>query len=291
MLSMTGYGRCRVCGDGREITVEIKSVNHRFLDLNFRTPKELSFTEEPLRAYLTAGGLKRGHVEVTLSYLNSRSDTLKVHIDPALLSSFRAAVKEVSGELDGFAPLTAADVLNLSGACTTIHAEEDAEAVNALALQALEGALSQLNEMRKKEGAHLKADLLAHLESLKGCREVIALRAPEVPKDYRKKLCERLKELQCDGVEEQRLAQEVALMADRCAIDEELSRLDSHIRQFATIMENEAEVGRKLDFLIQEMNREVNTIGSKANDLAITEKVVEGKSIIEKMREQVQNAL
>jgi len=291
MQSMTGYGRCRVCEDGRELTLELKAVNHRFLDISFRLPKNLAFLEDALRTRINQSQLRRGHLDVFVTYQNTRTDAREVRIDTALLEAFNNALKAVKKPLDDFRRASAAEVLNLSGALSVAQAEEDTEAVTALALQAFDGAAAALTAMRDREGAHLAEDLLANLNELAVLRQKIAERAPSVPEEYRARLMTRLQEWQVDSIDPQRVAQEVAIMADRCAIDEELSRLEGHIAQFTDSVQNGAEVGRKLDFLLQEMNREVNTTGSKASDASITQAVVDAKCIIEKLREQVQNAV
>lgn len=291
MQSMTGYGRCRVCEDGRELTLELKAVNHRFLDISFRLPKNLAFLEDALRTRINQSNLRRGHLDVFITYQNTRTDAREVRIDAALLEAFNHALKAVRKPLDGFRRASAAEVLNLSGALSVAQAEEDTEAVTALAMKAFDGAVEALIAMRDREGAHLADDLLSNLKELAALREKIALRAPSVPEEYRARLTARLEEWQVNAADPQRVAQEVAIMADRCAIDEELSRLEGHIVQFTDSVQNGVEVGRKLDFLLQEMNREVNTTGSKASDAEITQAVVDAKCIIEKLREQVQNAV
>ena len=188
-----------------------------------------------------------------------------------------------------FRDATVGEALSLSGALSVSQADEDAEAVKALAVDAIQQAIAALVDMRTLEGDNLRADLRGHLSVVAQLREQIAERAPTVPQEYRKRLETRLKEWQVDGVDPQRIAQEVAIMADRCAIDEELSRLGSHLDQFETILATEPQPGKKLDFLLQEMNREVNTIGSKASDAQIAKAVVDAKCTLEKLREQVQN--
>lgn len=289
--SMTGYGRCRVCREGREMTLELKAVNHRFLDPAFRLPKNLGFLEETLRALINRSGLQRGHVEVFVAYQNAREDARAVSVDRCLLSSLRRALDDAGDELQAYAPLGAGEALALSGALSVVQADEDVEAVNDLLADAFSGALEQLQAMRQAEGEHLSRDLLNNLDALEALRESIARRAPEVPLEYRRRLEARLEEWLAEPADPQRVAQEVALMADRCAIDEELSRLEGHIRQFAQTVEKGGEAGRRLDFLLQEMNREVNTIGSKAADAAIVQAVVDAKCVVEKLREQVQNAV
>ena len=290
MQSMTGYGRARACRDGREITIELKTVNHRFLDLSFRMPKNLMFLEDMLRARINASALKRGHVDVFVTYANTRADAREVSVDGTLLEAFAQALKGAKDALDPYRRMTAAEALTLSGALTITQAEEDAGAVGELAAEAFDAALDKLMDMRLKEGDHLQADLLSNLEELSTLRKAVAERAPEVPIEYRQRLMVRLEEWQVNA-DAQRVAQEVAFMADHCAIDEELSRLESHIAQFRDSVENGVEVGRKLDFLIQEMNREINTIGSKASDGKIAQCVVSAKCVVEKLREQVQNAV
>lgn len=290
MQSMTGYGRARACRDGREITIELKTVNHRFLDLSFRMPKNLMFLEDMLRARINASALKRGHVDVFVTYVNTRADAREVSVDGTLLEAFAQALKGAKEALDPYRRMTAAEALTLSGALTITQAEEDAGAVGELAAEAFDAALDKLMDMRLKEGDHLQADLLSNLEELSTLRKAVAERAPEVPLEYRQRLTARLEEWQVNA-DAQRVAQEVAFMADHCAIDEELSRLESHIAQFRDSVENGVEVGRKLDFLIQEMNREINTIGSKASDGKIAQCVVSAKCVVEKLREQVQNAV
>lgn len=290
MQSMTGYGRHRVCRDGRELTLELKAVNHRFLDLSFRLPKNLAFLEDVLRNRINQSNLRRGHVDVFVTYQNTRTDAREVRIDEALLTAFNQAVHGMRKELDSYRRASAAEVLTLSGALTVAQAEEDTEAVTELAMEAFDGALDALISMRDREGQHLADDLLSNLDELARLRGQILLRAPAVPEDFRKRLTARLEEWDV-AVDPQRVAQEVAIMADRCAIDEELSRLEGHIAQFTDSVQHGAEVGRKLDFLLQEMNREVNTMGSKASDAQITQSVVDAKCVIEKLREQVQNAV
>ena len=288
MRSMTGYGRCRMEADGREITIEIKTVNHRFLDIAFRLPKALSFAEDSLRRQVSAA-FSRGHVEISASYLNSRADAREVRVDEALACQYRDVLNKLrqmtNGDCDGETVFIASqpDVLRLT-VC-----EEDEEAVLTLLEKAASTALAQVIAMREKEGAALKSDLIVHLETLAEHRRQIAILAPGVPKAYQERLQTRLRELGTQEIDPQRLAQEVALMADRCAIDEELARLESHIGQMRETLESNSEAGRRLDFLTPEMNREVNTIGSKASDAAITKLVVAAKSEIEKLREQVQN--
>ena len=288
MLSMTGYGRGKSCADGRELLLELKTVNHRFLDVSFRLPKALAFLEEPLRKHITDGELRRGHVEVTVTYQNSRADANTITLDEPLLAQCAERTGAMARELHMAAP-SMGEMISLCGALKVTQKDEDAEAVMTLTSTAYREAEAQLLQMRLREGQMLAGDLGANLAAAKALCETIAQHAPTVPEAYRERLSARLREWGLQGTDPQRIAQEVALMADRCAIDEELSRLGSHFQQFQVCLTADGEVGRRMDFLLQEMNRETNTIGSKALDAGIAQRVVEIKCLLEKLREQVQN--
>ena len=185
--------------------------------------------------------------------------------------------------------MTVSRLLRMEGVTSVTEREMDQDTVSSVCAEAVDMALDQLIAMREREGKHLREDLAAHLDAAAALRDRILLRAPDVVREYRERLEMRLRNLTAEEVDPQRLAQEVAIMADRCAIDEELSRLDSHIGQLRTYLDAKDEIGKKMDFLIQEMNREANTIGSKAADAGIAQYVVDLKSEIEKLREQIQN--
>lgn len=288
MLSMTGYGRSRQSQDGRDLLMELKAVNHRFLDVSFRFPKGLAFLEEPLRARINSGGMMRGHVDVSVTYQNTRPDANHVAIDRQLVLQCARETAELAEELQCNAP-SVADLIELSGALQVTAQEEDTEAVTRLALNAYDEAFAQLEGMRKREGIALAADLETNLSHTEDLTRQIATLAPTIPESYRERLQGRLTEWKLQPIDPQRMAQEVALLADKCAIDEELSRLNSHFEQFRRCLAQSDEVGRRMDFLLQEMNREANTIGSKASDATIAQAVVEIKCLLEKLREQVQN--
>ena len=288
MQSMTGYGREQVVRDGREMTVELKSVNHRFLDISLRMPRVLSFAEEDIRRQLSAA-MKRGHVDVFVTYRNARADARKVSVDTALAGAYRDAMRELSEAVGVPCDVPLDRYAQLPDVLTVTENEEDCEAVGALLRDAAALALEDMIRMRSREGEALKADLTVHLQMLEQLRRKILARAPGVSEDYRQRLMQRMAELGVTEIDPSRIVQEVAIFADRAAIDEELSRLDSHIRQAYLLMDGEAECGSKLNFLVQEMNREVNTIGSKALDAEIARLVVDAKSEIEKLREQIQN--
>ena len=288
MRSMTGYGRRQLSRDGREMTVEVKTVNHRFLDISCRLPRALSFAEDAVRKQIGAS-LQRGHADVSVTYLNLRSDAREVRVDTALAEQYRQALAALQEQTGLQNDCGLSWIAGQPEVMQVTVLEEDREAVLSLLSDTLALALGDVCAMREKEGQVLRDDLTAHLEETVRLRDEIALLAPQVPLVYREKLLARVREMGVSEIDPQRLAQEVALMADRCAIDEELSRLVSHIGQMRATIEAPGETGRRLDFLIQEMNREANTIGSKASDAGITRLVVAMKSEIEKLREQVQN--
>ncbi len=287
--SMTGFGRANALKDGREMTVELKSVNHRYLDLGFRMPRHISFLEDEIRRVLTEK-LTRGHVDVFVTYRNTRNDAKQVVVDPALLEAYLAAAGECADKYGLRNDLSVVNALRFPDVVDVVEAEEDRDAVIALADDALIAACDELIGMRRIEGERLSADLLTRLDSVLAIRAAIAERAPFVVQDYRARLNERIAAVLAETeVDTARLATEVALFADRANIDEELVRLKSHVAAARELLENGVAVGRKMDFIVQEMNREFNTIGSKANDKEITALVIEGKAEIEKIREQVQN--
>ena len=288
MRSMTGCGRSQQREGAWEVTVELKAVNHRFLDIACRLPRSLSFLEETVRKALSAR-LRRGHVDVFVTVARTDASDRQVQVDEALAAAYRDAAVRLAEVLGRAQSLDLAQLMAMEGVVTVTESDMDEEAVSAACRRAMDEAIDQLCAMREREGESLRADLTVHLDAAAALRENILLRAPKVVEDYRTRLQQRLAQLGADGVESQRVAQEVAIMADRCAIDEELSRLESHIGQLRAYLDTKGEIGKKLDFLIQEMNREANTIGSKASDAQIAQLVVDLKSEIEKLREQVQN--
>ena len=288
MRSMTGCGRSQQREGAWEVTVELKAVNHRFLDSACRLPRSLAFLEEIVRKTLNAR-LRRGHVDVFVTVARTDASDRQVQVDEALAAAYRDAAVRLAEVLGRAQRLDLAQLMAMEGVVTVTESDMDEEAVSAACRRAMDEAIDQLCAMREREGESLRADLTVHLDAAAALRENILLRAPKVVEDYRTRLQQRLAQLGADGVEPQRVAQEVAIMADRCAIDEELSRLESHIGQLRAYLDTKGEIGKKLDFLIQEMNREANTIGSKASDAQIAQQVVDLKSEIEKLREQVQN--
>ena len=288
MRSMTGCGTGKVSRDQWEVTVELKTVNHRYLDLAIRLPRNLNFLESCLRDGIAAG-MKRGHVEVFVNVRNTEKGASRVEIDRELAESYALAARQLADLVRDGSELSVRDLLSLEGVATVTETEMDQELLLSICREATEEAVKQVTEMCDREGAHLREDLLFHLEASAALREKILERAPQVPEEYRSRLTAKIESLLQEAADPQRIAQEVAIMADRCAVDEELARLESHIAQMRVYLDTKGEIGKKMDFLIQEMNRETNTIGSKASDAEIARYVVDLKSEIEKLREQIQN--
>ena len=289
MKSMTGYGKGIASIDGRELTIELKSVNHRFLDIGMRVPRILSCTEDVVRHTLS-DRLSRGHVDVFFNYRNTRTDSKTVRIDETLLLAYLKAAREANQTAGLPDDLTLTAALRLPDVTEIVPEEEDTEVLKELASRATNLAIDALEEMRLSEGQRLRSALLDSVLKMQAYRNSIMERAPFVAEDYRKKLYERISTVITDvEPDASRLATEIALFADRACIDEEIVRLGSHITQFLAYLEAEEPIGRKMDFIIQEMNRECNTIGSKANDSELTAVVLLCKAEIEKLREQIQN--
>lgn len=287
--SMTGFGRAACSIDGREVIAELKSVNHRYLDICFRMSRSLSFLEDPLRS-LISSAVSRGHIDVSLTYTNTRRDARTVSIDRVLLAEYLDAAADAAAELNLLNDLTLSRALELPDVAVITEAEDDLDAILETARCAVLEALADLTTMREREGERLRLDLTSKLDSTIKIRDKIALYAPNVVQDYRRRLYERISDMLSEvEVDRARLATEIAIYADKVGIDEELVRLKSHIGAMLSMLDISEPIGRKLDFIVQEMNREFNTIGSKANDNAIAVLVIEGKAEIEKIREQIQN--
>lgn len=287
--SMTGFGRAELTRDNWNVKLEIKSVNHRYLDMALRLPKAYGGLEDALRRTIQ-GEFARGRVEVFLNIEEFGEQTRMVKVDKPLLKGYVSALQEVQKEL-GFSELLSLEhILKLPDVMQISEPEINWEELEGLVLETLHVAITQLQNMRSAEGEKLAHDILHKLTTIEHLIQRIEGRAPEVVIAYRRRLEERISEiLQGTSLSEDRLVTEVAIFADRCSIDEELVRLGSHIQQFRQSFQQTVPVGRKLDFLLQEMNREINTIGSKANDGDTAGLVVEVKSELEKIREQVQN--
>lgn len=287
--SMTGFGRGSSQEEGKEFIVEIKTVNHRYVDIFVKYPRQLSFLEDKVRD-VVGKSLSRGKIDVYISFEDKGEDSKTVFLDEALAKAYIRSInlmKETFNLEDG---ASAALVSRFPDVLRVEKAEADEGKIWALLKRALENALDSLIAMRIKEGTELRGSLLEKADYIEIIIKAISQRSPEVVREYKAKLESRIKEImEQQVIDENRLAMEVAIFADRCSIDEEIVRLGSHIVQLRETLNSKQPVGRKLDFLVQEMNREINTIGSKANDLIITKNVIDLKSEIEKIREQIQN--
>ena len=249
MRSMTGCGSGKIQQDGWEVTVDLKTVNHRFLDIGMRLPRNLSFLEQTIRDCL-GRRISRGHADVFLTVKRVGASTADVECDSDLAARYLDAAEQIAQKTGVANDMTASRLMKMEGVLTLNETEMDEELVSAICAEAMEIAAAQLIQMREREGSHLRQDLGLHLDAAETLRLQILKRAPLVVNEYREKLENRLKNMLSEAVEPQRLAQEVAIIADRCAIDEELARLDSHIRQMRKYLENEGEIGKKMDFLI-----------------------------------------
>ncbi|NLX70405.1 MAG: YicC family protein [Clostridiales bacterium] len=289
IYSMTGFGRGKIEEEGREITVEVKTLNHRFLDVYVRLPRNLSFLEEHIRSTVRKH-LTRGRVEVNLSCSNHIDAAVDVNINKPLLNAYLSCFDKLEQEHNIMNDIALSSLVNIPDIFIINEKDEDQENLKNMVINLVEEVLADVKDMRRIEGGRLKEDLLQRIELIKSMLSSIEKRAPYVVDEYREKLKNRLNEiLHGTDLDENRFNMEVAFFAERCNITEEIVRFHSHIGQFINILDASEPAGRKLDFLVQEMNREINTIGSKANDLTISGLVVEIKSELEKIREQVQN--
>lgn len=288
LKSMTGFGHCEYSENGITFTIEIKTVNHRYFDTYLRMPKQLSGFEERVRSRL-ASKIGRGKVDVYITYENQSDDAMEVLLDERLARAYSTALKKIAESLSLRDDISVSSLARFPEILKVEKKDQD-DVIGVILDKAVDQAIAVLIDMREREGERLKESMLANLAVLENWLALIREKAPEVVKDYREKLEARINEMvDIQKVDPSRLAMEVALFADRCNIDEEIVRLASHIIQMRHMLNEGSPVGKKADFLIQEMNREVNTIGSKASDLEITRSVVEMKSEIEKLREQIQN--
>lgn len=287
--SMTGYGRDQQLLHGRSITVEIRSVNHRYFEFSCRAPRGCAFLEDRLKRALQSA-ISRGKVEVALTLQTVESRNTSVAVDHALAGQYITALRALGEEYSLPDDLTLSTICRLPDIFTLCRGEEDEEELAADVLLVLQNALKQFVAMRETEGERLKADVLSRLVAMEEHLTFVEERSPQTIAEYRARLTAKLTELLNGAApDENRILTEAAIVADRLAVDEETVRLRSHFAQLRKILESTEPVGRKLDFLVQEMNRETNTIGSKCSDTAIASHVVEMKSEIEKIREQIQN--
>jgi uncharacterized protein (TIGR00255 family) len=284
---MTGYGRARQIRNRREITIELRAVNNRYLDCTVKMPHLYLFAEDALKKAVQKS-VSRGKVDVFVTVDASAADAVKAKVNRELAIQYTAALRELS-EIVG-ADLTGQLLTRFPDALSVTKDETDLDAVTGDLCAVLEEALAAFQSMRGAEGARLADDIAARLDTIGRLTGEVEARSPETVREYREKLFRRMKEvLQDTSIDEQRILMEAALYADKVAVDEETVRLRSHVSQLREMLRSDAPQGRRMDFLIQELNREANTIGSKCGDTAIARIVVEMKAEIEKIREQTQN--
>ena len=287
--SMTGYGSAKGTVDGLEISVELKSVNNRYLDTSVRLPRSFLFAEEPIKSKVQSH-ISRGKVDVFVSVDASQAGDMVVKVNEALLKGYLEAIGHISREYGLPQDLTALSISRFPDVLTVEKKDLDAEAISAGILDVVERALQDHDLMRLREGEKLREDVLSRLETIRSLVETVEEKAPATVADYRMRLEQKMEEvLGATGIDENRILAEAAIFADHIAVDEETVRLRSHMSQLESMISGNSPIGRKIDFLIQEFNREANTIGSKCQNSQIAHVVVDLKSEIEKIREQIQN--
>ena len=289
LLSMTGYGSAKGSVEGQEITVELKSVNNRYLDCSVRLPRNFLFAEDTVKQAVSAG-VSRGKVDVFVSAQASQESGTVVSVNEELARGYRDAVARIAETLGLESGLNAFSLARFPDVLTVERRELDKDKAAAALSEITAKAVEEFNAMREREGERLRRDMLGKLETIEGLVSVVEERSPQTVKEYRERLEARLRDILADrSLDEQRVITEAAIFADRTAVDEETVRLRSHIAQFRTMLEEGSPIGRKMDFLVQEFNRESNSIGSKCSDASLAHVLVDLKSEIEKIREQLQN--
>ena len=288
MKSMTGFGRASLESNGKNYIIEIKTVNHKYSDITVKSPKRLSFMEDKIRKQI-ANRITRGKVEVSVSFFDFSNKSKNVVLNKEIAKEYIKQLREIADENNLSENISVVEIAKLPDILNSIDSDNDEE-IASEALQCLNMALDSLIEMRKTEGENIKQDLLVRIERVQNLVDKIAENSKGIVEEYVSKLEKRVKEiLKTDVVDENRIAQEAVIYADKTSIEEELTRLNSHIVQFKELVNSDGPVGKKLDFMIQEMNRETNTIGSKAGSGEITKAVIDLKVELEDIREQIQN--
>lgn len=290
MKSMTGYGKAEFQNEKLTLSVEIKTVNNRFLDVSYKYPRSFTPLQEGIRSALQKH-LSRGKVDLYVNYKRAVSSDGALSFDEDLASSYVNLAKSLKKRFPSLKnDFTVTSLIKTPDVIKVEQEEIDIDYISPILFETVEKACENLNQMREFEGEKLKADMLSRIDTIESTVAVIKERAPLVADDYRKRLFEKVESLlEGQNFDEARVLQEVAIFADKCNIDEELTRLNSHVSQFRKICESLGEVGKKLDFLVQEFNRESNTICSKSNDIEVTDNALKLKCEIEKIREQIQN--
>ena len=288
MKSMTGFGRASLESNGKNYIIEIKTVNNKYSDITVKSQKRLSFMEDKIRKQI-ANRITRGKVEVSVSFFDFSNKSKNVVLNKEIAKEYIKQLREIADENNLSENISVVEIAKLPDILNSIDSDNDEE-IAGEALKCLNMALDSLIEMRKAEGENIKQDLLVRIERVQNLVDKIAENSKGIVEEYVSKLEKRVKEiLKTDVVDENRIAQEAVIYADKTSIEEELTRLNSHIVQFKELVNSDGPVGKKLDFMIQEMNRETNTIGSKAGSGEITKAVIDLKVELEDIREQIQN--
>ena len=286
--SMTGYGKSSLSIDTREYQVEIKSVNHKYIDTNIKMPRIISYLEEDIRKIITSK-LKRGKIDIFISFENYSKDGNDIQINSNLAKMYIQNLKKLAEEESISANIEVTEITKLPDVLT-IKSNIDENQIKSELLQTVEEAINNLINMRQGEGERISRDILSKISQIEDKKQEIFMLSTGLIDEYVVKLEARIKEiLKTEEVDKSRLMQEVVIYADKCSVEEEITRLTSHIEQLRNLLNSNEPNGKKMDFIIQEMNRETNTIGSKANNLEITNRVVDIKTILEDIREQIQN--
>lgn len=289
MRSMTGFGRERSIIGGKEYLVEIRSVNSRYCELSAKLPRSYTYLEEKLKA-LVKDTVSRGKAEIFLSVTDVESRSTAVTVNIPVVRNYLEEMRRCGKELGLNDNLALTDIFRMTDAFTVVRCEADEDEIWAAVKSVAEKALSHFAEMREKEGEKLRTDILDKLSNIEKMTLEVEKLSPKTTEAYRKRLYDKISEvLEDKQIDEQRILTEAAIFAEKTAVDEETVRLHSHFKQFREMCDSTEPIGRKLDFMVQELNRESNTIGSKAQDVSVTKLVIEMKSEIEKIREQIQN--
>ena len=287
--SMTGYGRCREVVNGKDIQVEVKSVNSRYIDATIKTGRLYNALEEKLKS-LASTYISRGKIDIYLTVENIDGDKIDLSVNKEYLDSYVALLRRIKEEYQLGGDVTVQTIAGKQEVFNVVKPDEDMEEVWKAVGQVARKAFDIFLSMRLTEGQKMKEDVLGHIETLEGIRAELVEKAPQVVAEANERMKARIGELLGKvPMDESRLLTECAVFADKADISEELARLDSHCKQFRSMLEEDVPVGRKLDFLVQEINRECNTIGSKSSDTNFAKLVIEAKSTVEKIREQIQN--
>lgn len=286
--SMTGYGKANLEKNERRYQIEIKTVNHRYLDISVKMPRQLSYLEEPIKKAI-GNKVKRGKVDVFVTFENNSLEGQEIKINTELASAYIKELKKLAESENILADIQVNDIARYPDVLN-IKNNQDDEIIKQELLEVSQIAIDNLIEMRQVEGTKMAEDIKQRLEYIQEKVKEISKLSTGLIEEYVVKLEERLKQiLKGQEIDQARLAQEVVIYADKCSVEEEVTRLNSHISQFHNLINSNEPIGKKLDFIIQEMNRETNTIGSKANNLEITDRVIDLKTQIENIREQIQN--